>query len=738
MPARAPPPSFLVLPARGRSRRRAGDGGRRGRGAGPARVRSAATDATQHPVRADRRHDPRRSARDARASSGRSARRACVHARDGQRLVVLPVAHHHPARASTPTTRRRDQRRDQRRLRGGVPLRRRAVDASRPGCTASGYRTGLIGKYLNGFPNTASESYRPPGWTTWVTPVAGNPYNEYGYRLDVNGRFVDHGFTAADYGTTRVPAPRPPLHRRGRRVRTARSSSTSRSTRRTVRPRRRRCDVDRFRGRPLPHPPSFDESDIRDKPRWLRTVPLMTPAGAAPVAGAVQPAARVAPGRRPWRRRAGGAAAPDGSAAEHLHRLHVRQRLPQRPAPAAGGEADRVRRGRPRPAAGPRARAWRPARRRARWSATSTSRRRSPAWPGRGSRRSSTAVRSRRGCTAEPPRDGPARVPHRALARGRVVPRARRASRSSRPTTTRPTRARPPAPRTAAAHARRPPSPAAAPPRDRGRPEHPRVPRRADRHLHLRRVPRRRPRALRPAARSVRAHQRLRPRDPRDEGRAGRPARRGSASCRAKQCRDRRGAACGRRSASGARGSGRAGRRDAGPVACGGRRAVDASAARRGRRRGPVRGAARGRSRWCSSGPDPGNGSTTPRSRAGWCSTRGRRRGRNACCAPSRSARSRSSASRSWPSPLARGRWHLALGAGAVIVGANVTTEVFKALVHRPHLVNNPLISFNTLPERSQHGRGVARRGARAGGPGATPTARGHRRRPLRRAGSRR
>jgi hypothetical protein len=47
---------------------------------------------------------------------------------------------------------------------------------------------------------------------------------------------------------------------------------------------------------------------------------------------------------------------------------------------------------------------------------------------------------------------------------------------------------------------------------------------------------------------------------------------------------------------------------------------------------------------------------------------------------------------------VARGRWHLALGAGAVIVGANVTTEVFKALVHRPHLVSNPLISFNTLP----------------------------------------
>jgi membrane-associated phospholipid phosphatase len=47
---------------------------------------------------------------------------------------------------------------------------------------------------------------------------------------------------------------------------------------------------------------------------------------------------------------------------------------------------------------------------------------------------------------------------------------------------------------------------------------------------------------------------------------------------------------------------------------------------------------------------------------------------------------------------LARGRWHLALGAGAVVAGANVTTQVFKAILQRPELVANPLIDFNTLP----------------------------------------
>lgn len=54
---------------------------------------------------------------------------------------------------------------------------------------------------------------------------------------------------------------------------------------------------------------------------------------------------------------------------------------------------------------------------------------------------------------------------------------------------------------------------------------------------------------------------------------------------------------------------------------------------------------------------------------------------------------------------LVRGRLHLALGVGAVIAGSNITTQVFKALMTRPHLIpgshliSGPhLIAFNTLP----------------------------------------
>ena len=48
---------------------------------------------------------------------------------------------------------------------------------------------------------------------------------------------------------------------------------------------------------------------------------------------------------------------------------------------------------------------------------------------------------------------------------------------------------------------------------------------------------------------------------------------------------------------------------------------------------------------------------------------------------------------------LVRGRLHLALGVGAVIAGSNITTQAFKALVTRPHLISDShLIAFNTLP----------------------------------------
>ena len=59
---------------------------------------------------------------------------------------------------------------------------------------AAGYRTGLVGKYLNGYPNPKTVSYTPPGWDFWRANV-GSTTTFYNYTL-TNGQ----GGTQA-YGT---------------------------------------------------------------------------------------------------------------------------------------------------------------------------------------------------------------------------------------------------------------------------------------------------------------------------------------------------------------------------------------------------------------------------------------------------------------------------------------------------------------------------------------------------------
>ena len=53
----------------------------------------------------------------------------------------------------------------------------------------AGYRTALMGKYLNGYHIKAPGiTYAiPPGWTEWAVPIDGDPYGQYNYVLNTNG-----------------------------------------------------------------------------------------------------------------------------------------------------------------------------------------------------------------------------------------------------------------------------------------------------------------------------------------------------------------------------------------------------------------------------------------------------------------------------------------------------------------------------------------------------------------------
>jgi N-acetylglucosamine-6-sulfatase len=71
------------------------------------------------------------------------------------------------------------------------------------GLQAAGYRTAMMGKYLNGYQPAGTEGgatpYVPPGWDEW--DVAGNGYPEFDYTLNENHTLVHYGHRPQDYLT---------------------------------------------------------------------------------------------------------------------------------------------------------------------------------------------------------------------------------------------------------------------------------------------------------------------------------------------------------------------------------------------------------------------------------------------------------------------------------------------------------------------------------------------------------
>jgi N-acetylglucosamine-6-sulfatase len=66
----------------------------------------------------------------------------------------------------------------------------------------AGYRTAMMGKFLNGYLEPSEHvapTYVPPGWTQW--DVAGYGYREFNYYLNQNGELHWYGAQASDYLT---------------------------------------------------------------------------------------------------------------------------------------------------------------------------------------------------------------------------------------------------------------------------------------------------------------------------------------------------------------------------------------------------------------------------------------------------------------------------------------------------------------------------------------------------------
>ena len=139
----------------------------------------------------------------------------------------------------------------------------------------AGYHTGLVGKYLNGYPEQGDETYVPPGWDAWVSPVRGNPYTQYNYTLNDNGRFVQHGSTESDYLGDILNAEADDFIRTAPADRPFFLYVAPFVPHEPAEPPARYAEA--FPDAELPRPPSFDQADLSAEPAWFRERrPLLT------------------------------------------------------------------------------------------------------------------------------------------------------------------------------------------------------------------------------------------------------------------------------------------------------------------------------------------------------------------------------------------------------------------------------------------------------------------------------
>lgn len=142
-----------------------------------------------------------------------------------------------------------------------------------------GYHTFLFGKYLNGYPDTASKTYIPPGWSKWDSPVGGDPYGEYNYQLNADGTLVSYGSAPSDYLTDVTSAEAVSFIQH-----IAQEASpppffmhlTTFAPHRPSTPAPRHAAL--FPGVQAPRTPSFNEADVSDKPAYVQALPLLTSA----------------------------------------------------------------------------------------------------------------------------------------------------------------------------------------------------------------------------------------------------------------------------------------------------------------------------------------------------------------------------------------------------------------------------------------------------------------------------
>jgi len=140
---------------------------------------------------------------------------------------------------------------------------------------AAGYRTALMGKYVNAYPAGTENTHVPPGWDEWDVPIGGAAYNEFNYTLNQNGTLIKHGKTPDDYLTDVLT---------GRAREFIRGAAADHvpfflylatyAPHKPYTPAPRHAAL--FPGVKAPRTPSFNEGDVSDKPEAVRKLAALS------------------------------------------------------------------------------------------------------------------------------------------------------------------------------------------------------------------------------------------------------------------------------------------------------------------------------------------------------------------------------------------------------------------------------------------------------------------------------
>jgi N-acetylglucosamine-6-sulfatase len=162
---------------------------------------------------------------------------------------------------------------------GGFPaFRAREASTVATWLKGAGYRTALVGKYMNGFPIGVPDSYVPPGWDYWYGHLSAfEDRRYYDYWVNDGGTVVRRGATPEEYSTDletkravefirrQFGQPEPIFLLLAPEAPHAPAFYTDRHATEFT---REGCD----------RSPSFNEADVRDKPAWVRGIPPLTEA----------------------------------------------------------------------------------------------------------------------------------------------------------------------------------------------------------------------------------------------------------------------------------------------------------------------------------------------------------------------------------------------------------------------------------------------------------------------------